>query len=143
MNFMDKAREELQSDDPTARATILWSLSAGSEVPDDILAMISKLMEDHSAARMYIPFRYGEVRYIAAETYAKMLFHRGRVEPLVLPKAIVPRKLERLSRIREHAGLSPSTAPKGPLALFAELRDLGLLEIVDEVFDRSYFDMND
>jgi hypothetical protein len=143
MSFMDKAREELHSDDPTRRATILWSLAAGSEVPDDVLELVAKLLDDHSVARMYVPFRYGEVRYIAAETYAKMLFHRGRLEPFVLRNAIIPLKLERLGRIREDAGLSDGAPGKRPLDTFTELRDLGLLEVVDEVFDRSYFDMNE
>lgn len=141
MSFMDKARHKLQSEDPTERATTLWALAAGSDVPDDVLELIANLLDDRAPARMYVPFRYGEVRYIAAETYAKMLFHRGRKEPFILQDVVAPMKLERLYKIREQVADDPSC--KGPLEWFAKLRDEGMLEIVDEVFDRQYFDMDE
>jgi hypothetical protein len=143
MSFMDSARERLQSEDATERASMLRALSAGREVADDVLGLVEKLLDDRSVARMYIPFKYGELRYIAAETYSKMLFYRGRLEPFVLPNTIIPIKAEKMVQIRMNEGLLDDPPYKSPLEWFAELRDRGLLEIVDGVFDRQYFDMDD
>lgn len=143
MSFMEGALTRLRSGDATERASMLRALSSGTNVSDDVLAQLEKLLDDYSIARMYIPFKYGEVRYIAAETYAKMLFHRGRKEPLVLPKTIIPIKAEKMVKIRMNANLPDDPPYKGPLEWFTDLRSRGLLEIVDEVFDRQYFDMDE
>lgn len=143
MSFMDEAREVLKGDDAVEKANTLWAMSAASDVPDDVLELIRRHLDDHSVVRMYISFRYGEIRYLAAEMYAKLLFQRGRVEPLVLPKAIVPIKSEKLIKIRMAAGLPDGPPNKNSLDWFVELRDRGLLEVVDEIFDRSYFDTDE
>jgi hypothetical protein len=141
MKLHDEVRQMLQHGNATDKATELWSLAKALDVPDDIMELVKILMEDRSVARMYVPFRYGEVRYIAAETYARLQFRRGQKDPVILRDTIVPLRSDRLAQIREKSGLS--TSPTRSLAWFAELRELGLLAVTDEVFDLDYFDMNE
>jgi hypothetical protein len=141
MMHHDEVRQVLQHGNATDKATELWSLAKALDVPDDIMEMVKSLMEDRSVARMYVPFRYGEVRYIAAETYARLQLRRGQKEAVVLRDAIVPLRSDRLAKIREQSGLS--TSPTRSTAWFAELRERGLLQVIDEVFDRAYFDLEE
>lgn len=137
---LDETRRVLQEGSPTDKATRLWSLAVAVDVPDDVMLLIANLMEDRSPARMYIPFRYGEVRYIAAETYAKLQFEKGRTEPVLLMQTIAPIGGDRLEAIRKGAGLPQARIDA--LAWFAELRERGLLEVIDEVFDLEYFNVD-
>jgi hypothetical protein len=141
MTFMDDVRHTLQHGDATEKSNKLWAMRGRTELPEDVLAIVEKLTDDRSVARMYIPFRYGELRHLAAEIYAKMLFHLGRREPFLLKDSILPLKGDQLEAIRRRVGLSKSY--QGPIASFTELREQGLLEVVDEVFERRYFDLED
>lgn len=137
MTNLDDARRVLREGSPTEKATELRALAWAIDVPDDVMHLIAGLMDDPSPARMYAPFRYGEVRYIAAETYAKLQFDRGRIEPVILKSTTIPRRRENLDKIGNSAGVS--SANMDSLAWFAALRERGLLETIDEVFDREYF----
>lgn len=141
MTFLDKARHALLHGDAEEKANKLWVMRGSSLLPDDVMESVEGLTKDRSVVRMYIPFRYGELRHIAMEVYARMQFLLGRREALILRDAIVPLKLEQLEAIRRRAGLPPSN--KGPIASFTELRELGLLQVVDEIFDRRDFDLDD
>jgi hypothetical protein len=110
-----------------------------SLLPDDLMAAVEELTQDRSVVRMYIPFRYGELRHIAMEVYARMQFLLGRTEPVILKGSIAPLKGEQLEAIRRRAGLP--TSYLGPIASFTELREQGLLQLIDEVFDRRDFDL--
>lgn len=140
MSFVERARHAMTNGNAEEKANKLWVMRGSSDLPDDLLEAVKALTRDRSVVRMYIPFRYGELRYLAMEVYARMNFLRGRTEGLVLEDAISPLKLEQLERIRAQAGLPSSN--QGPIASFIELRTLGLLAVEDKTFERRDFDLD-
>lgn len=141
MTYMDKARDVLRHGTATQKATTLRSLSIAEEVPSDLVALIEPLLEDNAVAQMYVPFRYGELRYIAAQTYAWVRLRQGHKVSIVVPKTILPVKGENLSKLYEELKIPFDT--HDPIDWFVELRQRGVLKLIDAVFDERSFDLDE
>lgn len=140
MTYQDTARNILQRGTATEKATTLVSISRWDEVPDDLVEMISSLLDDRSVAQMFVPFRYGELRYLATQTYALIRLRRGFKESVAVRDTIAPMKAGTIGRLCEEAGIPFES--DDPIDWFMELRARGLLPLTDEVFDERSFDLD-
>ena len=141
MTYMDKARHTLQVGNATQRALALLNISYWKDVPTDILDLIAKLLQDRSVARMYAPFRYGELGYLASRVYALVRYRSGIREPVTIRETVLPLKGEDLMRICEENDLDLESDE--PEDWFLELKKRGLLNVEDVIFDERSFDLDE
>jgi hypothetical protein len=141
MSYQEKARHVLRHGTATEKATALMSVSQWNDVPDEIVKQIDFLREDRSVARIYAPFRYGELGYLASRVYALIQCRRGLKEAVTAHGTVIPLKGEQLSRLCEEHHLAIES--DDPVDWFTALRDRGLLALVDETFDERSFHLSD
>jgi hypothetical protein len=141
MTYDVKARHILQHGHPTEKAVVLVNVSYWKEVPDDIVELIDKLRQDRSVARMYAPFRYGELGFLATKVYALIRYRRGFKEPVTIEKTVSPLRGEDLSRLCEKHGVEFDS--DDPVDWFIALKKRGLLNVEDEFFDERSFDLDE
>jgi hypothetical protein len=139
MSYMDRARHVLQHGTAAERATVLRSLGSPGEVDEDVVALVAAHMDDRSVTRMYAPFRYGELRYIATEAHALMQFRKGRREAVVMKDATRPMSLDKLAALCDSSGISRASGD--PVDWYLALRDRDLLPKLDEIFDPLVYDI--
>lgn len=141
MSHLDGIRHTLQHESALKKAVTLVTISQLREVPDDIVALAGSLREDRTVTRMFIPFCYGELGYLAAQVYAYLQFRRGVMEPVTLRETVVPIKGERAMLICEQNGIDFDLDE--PSGWFAALRSRGLLITEDVTFDERSFDLDE
>ncbi len=141
MNNIDRARHALQEGTATQKATALLNISYWDEVPPDVVELIDKLREDRSIARMYAPFRYGELGYLATRVYALVRYRSGLREPVVMRQTVLPLKGEHIMRICENNNIELDS--DDPTVWFLELKKRGLVTVEDVTFDERSFDLEE
>jgi hypothetical protein len=141
VTYKEKASHTLRHGTATEKATALLSISQWKEVPEDILEQIDGLRDDRSVARMYAPFRYGEIAYLATRIHALLRCRRGLRETVIARGTVIPLKGERLSKLCEENQILMES--DDPADWFMALRERGLLEVVDEPFDERSFDLDE
>lgn len=141
MSHLDRIRHKLQHESALNKAVTLVTLSQLSEVPDDIVALAGSLRDDRTVTRMYIPFCYGELRYLAAKVYALLQYRRGIREPVTIRETVVPIKGERAMLICEQNNIEFDLDE--PAGWFSALRARGLLCTEDVTFDERSFDLDE
>jgi hypothetical protein len=139
MTFFDKARQVLRGDAPREKARVIWAMRGSVDLPDDVLASIESLLEDRTLVQMDIPYRFGELRYLAADTLASIRARTGRLEPIVLADSFVPKSADKLGQMARAAGMTP--LPAGSIEVCRALLDRGEIRRGEIVFDpREYLE---
>lgn len=141
MTRIEKARHMLETGDATEKATALLNISYWEEVPAEILDLVDQLRKDRSIARMYAPFRYGELGYLASRVYALVRYSSGVREPITIRDTAIPLKVSDLSRICDDNGIDIES--DDPVNWFSVLRSRGLLPLEDVTFDERSFDLEE
>jgi hypothetical protein len=139
MSYMDRARHVLQHGTAAQKATVMRSLASPGDVDDDVVDLLASHMDDRTVTRMYAPFRYGELRYIATESHAVIQYRRGRRDGVVMKRATRPMSLDKLAVLCDASGISRATSD--PVDWYMALRDRNLLPEEDEIFDPSLYDV--
>jgi hypothetical protein len=80
----DPIIERLRSPDVNTRVTMLHALGRLPDVGRDVISELERLLEDCTCARLYTPYRYGELRVLAAEALAVARAKLGDLRPVVL-----------------------------------------------------------
>jgi hypothetical protein len=141
MTHVDKARRILQHGDAAEKAAALVRIAYWEVVPEDVILLIDSLRNDRAVTRMYIPFRYGELGYLATRIHALLQYRRGVGEPETIRETVLPLKGEDLSRLCEANGIELDS--DDPVDWFVALKKRGLLKVEDETFDERSFDLSE
>lgn len=134
----DPIIERLRSPDVNARVTMLHALGRIPDVRPEVIAELERLVDDRRCTRLYVPYRYGELRVLAAEVLAVARAKLGDLRPVVLIG--VPRLLtsDQMEPFRERAGI-PGIGGPGPLECYQLLRDGGHLPVLDHRFEPATY----
>jgi hypothetical protein len=139
MSTNTRRAQILRSGSPHEKAKLLYSITAAAiDLDQEVLDGLEALLEDSTVVQMSIPYRYGELRYAAAQALAEIRAQRGDLRTIVLARVPAPLSGDRIYQLCQAHGLSPRG---GATAEYQELRDRGHLPCTDEVFDpRAYLE---
>jgi hypothetical protein len=133
-------RVTLQDGTHEDRALSLQALARTPTRDPRVRAAIEPLLEDSSPCVVQIPYRFGEVRYLAGAALAAERCAAGVGEPVRL-RCTLPVTTDELETIRTGAvtesGLTGSDPVHVQLGWFARLRSLGLLSEIEVEFSCS------
>lgn len=85
---MSHALDQLRSADPRARASMCRALVERPSTDPAVLSACEALLEDRTITLLAIPYRFGEVRAVAAEAVWALRVALGIREPVVLHEAL-------------------------------------------------------
>ena len=127
---------------PHERSVALYAIAATEAPGSDLLSAVESLLDERAIVQMYVPYRYGQLRYIAADALAQLRARVGDMRPIHLAELPVPLNVDRMGQIRSAAGLVMYTGE--PAEEYADLVARGLVRVVDRVFDPAeYLDDDD
>jgi hypothetical protein len=95
----------LRGGTPEDKAKILYSVDVRVGLDPDIISAIEGLLDDRTIVRMFVPFRYGELRYYAADAPARIRARRGERHAILLSEVPRPMGVDRMAETRFAAGL--------------------------------------
>jgi hypothetical protein len=132
--------DRLRSDDPGTRIRALQFLGRSPDVRPQVMTELERLVEDRTCGMLDVPYRYGEIRTLAAEALAVARAKIGDLR-LVRIEAVPPGlTTDRMAPYSDQAGLPRLGGPR-PLERYILLRDGGHLPLRDYEFDpREYLD---
>src|SRR4051812_8429421 len=81
---------QLSSADPRARARMLQAIAAQPVGNKELLSVCEKLLDDREVCLLSIPYRFGEVRFVAAEAVAALRATLGIHEPVRVLDTFTP-----------------------------------------------------
>jgi len=112
----------LASDEPQVRARMLAAI-AENPLPDpDLLAACERLLEDRTLTVLGLPYRFGEVRWAAADAVAAVRGMLSITEPVMVEDVVPPCSTDDVARMAAAAGLPAMMG--GVAGVLATLRTL-------------------
>lgn len=133
MTFMERAGATLRNGTPQEKAKAIWAMKGSPNATDDIVAALEGLLDDRTIVQMYIPYRYGELRFLVADVLASLRGRQENWDPVVLKDTFHPKTADKLGQLFQRAGI-----PEGALGsaeMCAELLARGIISREDVVFD--------
>jgi hypothetical protein len=130
----------LSSANVQERVTALRS-QAGRPLADPrLLARAEELLADTTLCLLEIPYRFGEVRWRAAQAVAALRAALDKVERVELRDVLVPLTANQaLLLAEEHAATSAQPGNAGVLECLEGLRKRGLLPCRDLIEDPAFY----
>lgn len=119
----------LQQDD--MRAISLRALKMSPLADERILPYLEELLTDTTPCVIALPYRFGEVRWLAAYALAEEREALGIKEPVRLPGVVRPLDTNELATLAQEANVHGRSGIEGILEEFAQLRELGKLPRYD------------
>lgn len=130
---MEGYLDVLANGSPHEKSMTLYTV-AGTRTPEPaLLSAIECLLDDRSVVQMYVPFRYGELRYIAGDTLALLRARVGDMRPVVLANVPTTLNVDKMFQLRHSAGLDDFVGE--PTEEYADLLKRRLVRIKDDLFD--------
>ncbi len=123
--------EDLQSDVIPRRVAALRDLIREPLADARVLPFLEKLLNDTTPCVISIPYRFGEIRYLAAHALAVERTALGIAEPVRMNKIVYPLNTEELVSARKGASIKGRGGVDGMLETFKLLRDMGQLPLGD------------
>jgi hypothetical protein len=118
---------KLRSEDPRERVAALRALLVAPDPTSEVAAAVDQLLEDRTIAILSIPYRFGEIRYLAAEVAASIRAAAKQFDnPVVLEPGYRTMSLTQMGPLLDQTGCD--TSKLDPSAQYAWLRDHGKLE---------------
>ena len=102
--------QRLRSADLETRCTSLIALKQGPLPDERIAVVVESMLEDRSACLLQLPYKFGEVRWLAAHALAALRRALGKPELVTLSGVAAPIDLADLSALATKQGVVP---PKG------------------------------
>jgi hypothetical protein len=133
MKSREERRQALVTGTPHEKSIALYAFAVVSDPDPQLLAAIESLLDDRSIVQMYVPFRYGQLRSIAADTLARLRARIGDPRPVILAAQPVPMDVDTMGKIRHENGLD--LYPGSPVDEYADLLSRGLVPVMDELYD--------
>lgn len=134
IDFQDTVAN-LQQDD--RRAVSLRALAMSPLADERILPYLEELLTDTTPCVIALPYRFGEVRWLAAYALAQERKALGIKEPVRLPDVVRPLNTNELATLAQEADVQGRGGIEGILEKFAKLRELGRLPRYDLELNRE------
>lgn len=97
--------KRLASEDPRVRANTLNGIAANPMADRRVLAIAERLLEDRAICILSLPYKFGEVRGIAADAVAALRAALSIEAPVVVDDVFAPVSTEEASKLASDAGL--------------------------------------
>lgn len=128
--------QELRSPDPRARANMLRNLLREPTLDRRVLEACEQLLDDKTITLLSIPFRFGEIRYVAAQAVLLLRHRMGNAEPVVVTGAVPPLSGNDIGRLATEAGIEdPGSGVEKYIALMEKLVAAGKAPAHDVYFN--------
>jgi hypothetical protein len=121
--------EDLQGDE--LRIATLKALMISPLEDERILPYLEEFLTDTSPCVVAIPYRFGEIRWLAAHALAQEREALGIGEPVILRDVVRPLDLEELAVLEKEAQIQARGGIDGILQTFAQLQTQGKLPRYD------------
>lgn len=108
----------------------------GTELSAAVSSAVERCLGDDSIVRMYVPYKYGPLRVLAADVLAGSRAYVGDLRPIVLRDAPAALSVDGIAQIQRRIGIRPGGDPRDE---YENLYRRGALKLVDEVFDPAIY----
>lgn len=112
---------QLASVDARVRVRSLQAIAEHPVADLTLLAACETLLGDRELCLLKIPYRYGEVRIVAADAVAALRERIGITQPVVVSEAFMPLTTDDVARFARAAGLPMQSAVDGTIATLRQL----------------------
>jgi hypothetical protein len=112
---------QLGSTDARARVRSLHAIAEKPVADPRLLAACEKLLADREVCLIQIPYRFGEVRVVAADAVSALRGKLGIPEPVIVADGFMPLTTDDVARLARAAGLPMQAAVDGTIATLREL----------------------
>lgn len=119
--------EEVNSDNPSKRASMLRALQKFRLVDERVLPHLEYLLHDKSPCILGFPYIFGEVRWLAARALVAERTALGITEPVRLQNVVKPIDTAGIMKAEDAAELDGEGGVEGLLQSLGILRDMGYL----------------
>lgn len=117
----------LQSQEVTLRTSALKDLAQYPSGDARILPLLETLLQDKTPCIVMLPYRFGEVRWLAAHALAAEYAALGIAKTVRLEGVVRPINTQEFATLEQAANLKSTGGVQGVLATFARLQELGSL----------------
>lgn len=130
-NEFQELVEDLHSKNLSMRVAALKTLQEYPSEDERVLQHLEGLLNDKTPCIVMLPYRFGEVRWLAAHALVAELAPLGRNEPIRLQGVVRPFDTEEFVAITESAGVKGRSGVDGVLETLTTLREMGRLPLYD------------
>ncbi len=96
----------LSDGNPRARANMLRAIAELPHASAELLAACEKLLADQTITLLSLPYRFGEIRWLAADAVAAVRGVLGIAEPVVIQNVMPSLTTNDVMRLATAAGMS-------------------------------------
>jgi superfamily II DNA/RNA helicase len=132
-NEFQELVEDLSSPDVSIRVATLKTLCQDPTQDERVLPHLEALLNDTTPCVVMLPYRFGEIRWLAAKALAAEYDAIGFNESVHLHNAVRPLDTEEIVSIASAAGIKTRAGVDGVLETLATLRRMGRLPLCDLV----------
>ncbi|WP_346292971.1 hypothetical protein [Sphaerothrix gracilis] len=126
-NEFNQLAANLQSEDLALRVSALKELAQNPTGDKRVLPILESLLQDKTPCLVMLPYRFGEVRWIAAHALAAEYAVLDLDKKVRLEGVVRPINTQEFATLEKAANLKSAGGVNGVLAAFATLRELGHL----------------
>lgn len=123
--------EDLQSRDLSVRTSTLKALRIYPSEDVRVFPYLEALLKDETPCLVMIPYRFGEVRWLAAQALSAEYRKLGIEKTILLKNIPRPLDTEELTTLMDKKGETMKGGIDGALDAFSRLRKAGYLPLYD------------
>jgi hypothetical protein len=128
---LDEMIEDLGSPKTSMRVATLEDLRQDPSKDPRVLPHLERLLRDTTPGIVMLPYRFGEIRWLAAHALAAERAALGIKEPVRLQSVVRPLSTEEFVAIRNKVGIEVKGGIEGVLKSMHTLREIGKLPLYD------------
>jgi hypothetical protein len=128
---LDEMIEDLGSPKTSMRVATLEDLRQDPSKDPRVLPYLERLLKDTTPGIVMLPYRFGEIRWLAAHALAAERAALGIKEPVRLQGVVRPLSTEEFVAIRNKVGIEVKGGIEGVLKSMHTLREIGKLPLYD------------
>lgn len=133
-NEFQELVEDLSSTDVFIRVATLKTLCQEPSEDERVLPHIEALLNDTTPCIVMLPYRFGEIRWLAAKALVAERAALGHREPVRLLAVVQPLNTEEFASLASAAGVKSRGGVDGVLEALTTLREMGRLPLYDLEF---------
>jgi hypothetical protein len=121
--------EDLSSPDVSIRVETLKCLYREPAADERVLPYLENLLDDDTISVIFLPYRFGEVRWLAAKALVAERAALGHSQPICLDNVFQPINIEEFALLAHSAGIKSSGGLDGVLEALVILRKMNRLPL--------------
>lgn len=109
----------------------------GSRMSPTLASAVERCLLDDTVVRMYIPYKYGPLRILAADVLSWYRASTGDLRPIVLRSVPPALSIDGIRKIQQAVGISGGRGD--PTMEYQDLYQRDALKRIDEIFDPGLY----